>query len=311
MNFNDYTQHLLEDDVPLLGFLQWYNVPGTAQVDYQTFNDLVEQHDAPLRHMPPPKLPDVFRRACNEAKMLKVSGGNDTHMNYTMRDAGHDDDCVYRNLVEEQLDANNHELGYRELAQAIFTRDTGDVTFVWKIDPDDPAASVVKVLEAQVQNFMENRAGLLPAIQVREAIRKALEITLSGLRVRPSGGVYFLSLDKADAIQSLLIVCNALDQCSLHLLPLVDDAKQRHMVKEAFESESVEATTELIGEIMELKSKGNKIPATQFLKIRERYAEQVSKMEQYKGILQSGLDQSQATLELAEGHLRDLLDQTE
>jgi hypothetical protein len=310
-NFNEYVNHLVgNSSTPLLGFLSWYNVPGAAELDYVVFNDLAEQHGAPLRKMGAPKAPDVFRRGCNAAKRTKVHGIDDTFLNYTMRDAGCDAGFVFRNLVEERVDANNHTLGYREIAQAVFSRASENVTSTIHINSDDYAYGYATTMIGDVERFMTTRRNLMPAIQTREAVRQALEHTLSGVRVRPSGGIYFVSLDHAPELQALLSVYNDLPMCSLHILPLVDDLKQREMLQEAFESESVDETTALMAEIAELVAGGNKIPAKKFLGIQQRYAEQVDKMQQYATLLEAGLDKSRTMLDLANDQIIQLLTMT-
>lgn len=311
MNLNAYASHLAESDTQLLGFLGWYNVPGSAEIDFELFNALIEKYDAPLRKMSAPKLPDVFRRACNDANITKRKSIDDTYLNFTMRDAGHDSGFVFRNLVEERVDSENHRLGYREIDRAIFSRDTGHVVFDRQVAEDDSAMPYIDEVETSIRSFLSTKATLMPPIQTREAIRKALEIDLSGVRARPAGGIYFVSLDKTEQVQALSSVYNELADCSLHILPLVDDVAQRGMIRDAFESEAVNATADLMAELAELKASGKKISSNKFEAIRTKYDTQVTKLLEYKAILADSLGKSESALDLVNESIVGILNSVE
>src|SRR5918996_2030849 len=73
---------------------------------------------------------------------------------------------------------------------------------------------------------------------VRELIRRELTLANATL-VRPTGGVYFVMRTNAPALDKVLLLGEQLEGTSVHALPLIDDAKQRQMVREAVENETV------------------------------------------------------------------------
>ena len=137
--FKEYSEHLKNSGVPVLGFLSWYHVPNNAQMLHKDFLKLVEENDAPIKTPQVPKPADVFSRACNSAKLLKVRSKRDTFYNYTMRDAGYDSGFVFRRLVEEEVDGENHELGFRTLGVATFSKTGTSAVYTCEIDEDDIA----------------------------------------------------------------------------------------------------------------------------------------------------------------------------
>ena len=305
MDFHSYVNHLAESDAPILGYLCWYNVPGSADMDYNYFNSLVSKYGAPIRKMKAPKLGDLFRRACNEAKRSKLATDNpDVFLNVFLRDAGHDDGFIFRSIVLEQVDAEDHRLDYQVIGKAIFSKSSGNITYT------DLVGEVADAARDRIQQYFDNRKTLIPAIQVREAARKVLESDLMGVRARPAGGIYFVSLEKKVEVQAMFSLYAELDGCSFHVLPLVDDEAQRGMVREAFESESVGETTELVGEMIELAQSNEPIGVRKFNAIKNRFEAQYEKHMLYKQILEGSLETSEATLSVAKQQLMALIDTT-
>jgi hypothetical protein len=306
--FDQYSQHLKDAEIPALGYLAWYHVPDSSQIVHKDFLKLVETSDAPIKTPNVPKAADVFRRACNNAKMLKVRSDHNTYYNYTMRDAGYDEGFVFRRMVEEELDNKNHKLGFRVLGLVTFAKKGVSAAYSREIDADDPAVAYWDAMKGKVDEFLSTKMLHLPAIAVREATRKGLEIHLLGTRVRPSGGVYFVGMDKGDKLEALDYVINHVPESSFHILPLVDDARQREMLKQAFEDESIEETTRMVGEITDLLKSDSNIPAPTFLAYQERYNFQKRKLKEYSNLLSDALDRSQNALDICNKQIVALLD---
>jgi hypothetical protein len=309
MNILDhYAKHLKDSGIPTLGMMAWYHVPNSAQMLHGEFLKLVETNDAPIKTPQVPKPADVFRRACNDSKILKVRSGKETFYNYTMRDAGYDDGFVFRRVVEEEVDGGHHKLGFRVLGLVTFAKQGMNAAYSCEIPDDDRAIPYWDAMRHSVDDYLSQRMLNLPAIIIREAARKALETHLLGTRVRPSGGVYFVSMDKSEKLEALDYVINSVPDSSFHILPLVDDKRQREMLKQAFEDESVEETTRMIGEITELLKSDDHIPAKTFLAYQERYTFQRQKLTEYSALLSDALYRSDTALDVCNKQLVALLD---
>jgi hypothetical protein len=289
--------------------LAWYSVPESSEINHKEFLLLVEKQNAPIKTPELPKPADVFRRACNNAKMLKVPAGvPGEFFNYTMRDSGYDDGFVFRAAVEERVDSKNHELGFRTIGQVVFSRESVNTTYTYDVDMDDPAVAHYQKMQASIDSYVDDKALTIPAIAIRESARRALEITLTGTRVRPGGGVYFVNPDKLDKLEAVDFVINSVPNASFHILPLVDDKRQREMLKSSFEDESIEETKRLIDDITEILKKGDDISAKKFSGLHERYTSQRDKIAEYKTLLNDALETSSAALEVCNAQIMKLLD---
>jgi|688.fasta_scaffold208867_4 hypothetical protein len=311
-SYFSYEQHLKSGTVPTLGMLAWYSVPESSEIDHKQFLFLVEKNNAPLKTPDLPKPADVFRRACNNAKMLKIPANvPGEFFNYTMRDSGYDDGFVFRTAVEERVDSKNHELGFRVIGQAIFSKES--VKTHYELDPNidsstDPAAKHFNTMQNSINSYVDVKATTIPAIAVRESARRALENTLVGTRVRPGGGVYFISPEKLEKLEAIDVVINSVPNASFHVLPLVDDTRQREMLKSSFEDESIEETKRLIDDITELLKSGDNISAKKFSSLHGRYTSQKNKLSEYKELLSDALELSSTALDVCNAQIMQLLD---
>jgi hypothetical protein len=308
-DYFSYTQHLKNSDVPVLGMLAWYSVPESSEINHKDFLLLVEKQNAPIKTPELPKPADVFRRACNNSKLLKVPAGvPGEFFNYTMRDSGYDEGFVFRTAVEERVDSKNHELGFRTIGQVIFSRESVNTTYSYDIPMDDPAVKHYQDMQNSIDSYVDDKALTIPAIAIRESARRALEVTLMGTRVRPGGGVYFINPDKLDKLEAVDYVINNVPNASFHVLPLVDDKRQREMLKSSFEDESIEETKRLIDDITNILKKGDDISAKKFSGLHERYTAQRDKIAEYKTLLNDALETSSAALEVCNAQIMKLLD---
>lgn len=310
--FDDYLDHLERSSIPFLGTLVWYSVPDCGEISHAELKALVEQYQAPIRMPGKPKPENVFRRACNGAKRLKVPTSIPNHtLNFKWEDAKHDEHCVYRVCMETTVDGKNHELDARPISKATFHRQGGQVQFDDYIDADDPSYKVLIELQGEIEGFLRDRSDLLPAIAVREAARKAVQITLYGTPVRPGGGVYFVSIDRLDPLKAVRAVIGEIPNCSMHLTPLVDDREQRGMLLSAFEDDSVGQITELVDTMTDLLKSGDDIPARKFEALREQYLSIKSRVEEYRGILDDKLDLSTTALDVCKAQMMKLFEKSE
>jgi len=307
MSYFSYQEHLKSGSVPTLGMLAWYSVPESSEIPHKDLLLLIEKNNAPLKTPELPKPADVFRRACNNAKMLKIpTGVPGEFFNYTMRDSGYDEGFVFRTAVEERVDSKNHELGFRTIGQATFSRES--VKTHYEFETNDHALGHFKKMQQAIDMYVDSKATMIPAIAVRESARRALENTLLGTRVRPGGGVYFINPEKLDRLEAIDAVINNVPNASFHILPLVDDSRQREMLKSSFEDESIEETKRLIDDITEVLKSNTTITAKKFSSLHDRYTSQKNKLAEYKDLLSDALDTSSTALDVCNAQIMQLLD---
>ena len=297
---DNYVKQVQKRDVELLGLLAWYSVPSTAEIEYADFIKLIADNDAPISKMKPPSPNNVFRRACSHSKLSKQPGpDDDITCNYMFRDVSYDKTYIYKALVEEQVDKDNHTLDHRVIADIHFDKGTHNILCKTKIAHDDYARPALDALMAAMEGFVQNKGTKIHDLIIRESARRALEGPLMSVGVRPGGVVYFVSTDKADELAALEAVINGVPEANFHILPLIDDSKQRDMLKEAFEEESIGQTRELMSEIAKALENSDGVPASKFISLQEQYAKMKDKMDAYKKLLNDSLTEADTTLTLA------------
>lgn len=296
-----------------LGRLVWYSVSESLHVTHDQFYKTFLKNFADINYQPEyPKIPEpgeVFTRACNKAQIRNVKDSSDTRKNYLVRPTGHSSQKVHKSIVVEHVDESGHRLKYVDVVDIIFDRETEKITSV--ISNTDPSVlddtNIDLVLDKIQAIYDDNRQHISP-FAAREYIRRYIETTLQGLRVRKSGGIYFVSEDKVKAIEAIDKSLEELgtSDAFFHYLPLIDTDKQRFMVRQAFEEESVGGVEDLIGEITEATKSGKKITSKRFGRYKNEYDVLKHKLTEYRDILEDNLDKSTHHMKLLQQVLLDL-----
>lgn len=308
-NYAEYTNHLRESDTPLIGMLAWYGVSDTARVFVQELLKKVEETDAPIKVPQLAKPADVFRRATKQAQRNKVPTGKPgTFYNFLIRDVGYDDEYVRRHLVAEQVDSQHRDLDYEILSRITFEKATRKLEFQDSDEQDLATLETVAEIKQSISQFIDENSLTIATVVLRSIIRNCLETTLLGTSVRQGGGVYYISMDFAESLEAAWHVLNSFDGVSLHILPLVDDEKQRAMVREAFSSEATGTANTLIAEISDLLKESGPVTAKKYTDIAQRYGDLRDKLDSYSDVLEDNLGVARSALELAGKQMKALLD---
>lgn len=305
--FDDYIQHLADVGIPSLGMLSWYSVPESCEILHSSFVELIVNNNAPINLMKPPRPDNVFKRACAKAQINKVSKSDGVFVNYNIRDAGYDDTYVYRQAVEEMVDGNSHHLGYNVIGDIMFNKKAIHLDFSALVEESSPSFAFFEQMTKSIQQYVHDKALAMNAYSIRESARRTLEGPLSATRVRPGGGIYFVSVSKSESLMALDSVINSVENASFHILPLIDDKKQRLMLKSAFQDESIGETQRLMAEIAEVLNSNGNVSAKTFLEFQSRYSQLKDKMTEYSTILDDALDQASNSLELCNTQITNLL----
>lgn len=310
VSFKSYVSHVRETMDPdlFLGFLCWYSVPGSCTSTYDDYKKLVEDTGAPIRLARPPKASNVFRRACTDSQKnhrKEASGNVDVFYNYTIRETGKDDQKLYRKMVREEIDHEGHELAFVELGDITFIRETGFIRAKGNLNvPYDPQ---FQEIVTEIRTYVQEHALTVTAYSIRESIRNALEGGhIHAVRVNPNGGVYFVNANKAEILSKIEHLCSELPGVTFELPPLLDDGKQRELLRTAFQEESVGALQLLSAEMIDLAQGDGDITEDRWVKLRMAYEDQRARVNEYSGLLNDALDESSASLEICDRQIMNL-----
>jgi hypothetical protein len=304
------------DSDMFLGRLVWYTVTEDLNITHKTFHETVLDNFMGLDTQPVlpgfPRPTDVFKRACTAAQVRNVpkggEGAEDHTYNYMVRPAGHDDEHVWRVIVREEVDPNGHELSYDELVKVTFNRKTEKLRFN-NVDRDtEHGDEHVNDIVGAIYDYFKAEADRITPYAVREFTRKFLERTLHSIKVRPAGGVYFVNEAHAPAIEALDRTLNGWQGSTFHFMPLIDDSKQRQMLRAAFEDESVGEVDRIVGEMAEIMAEGGKISSDRFANYKVEYDSIRKKVSDYSALLDENLERTVNRLDIMEKVLIELID---
>ena len=304
--FTEYATHVQNlDRETWLGMLSWYTVAEDLRVPHDDMAALLEKVGLKA-HMPRvPSDSDVFRRTCSAAQRKRVPTDDPgVFENFLVRDPGSNDENLCRRIVREQVDASNRRLNYEEVGEACFDRDTGDIR-TDLFAPGDPVAR--EILATIRTHYLADRR-TLNGYAVRELIRRVL-VSANATNVRyPGGGVYFLSVVHANTVAALEDMASELgNDVSVHTLPLLDDTKQRLMLRQAFEAESVDRANALATEIAELLKSDRQISPDRYATYLTALTDLKGKLAEYSDLLETGLSSTGASLSILQRQVVALL----
>lgn len=291
----------------LLGRLAWYSVPET-KVNHANF--VVGLHDFKLDQYflpPPPRPSDVFRRACT-ANQKKHKAGGGIKTNHIIKEVGKDKDFIWRQLIREKIDTNGHRIAFQPMIELLFDRKAESISTETLPQPDEeqPGPAENQIIEA-IQNYFDEETNSLTSYAIRQAIVKILQ-RFSATVVRPSGGVYFVSEYYFDELTALESLINSVGSCSFHTLPLLDDKKQREMLKKSFEDESVELVDRSLEEIRKIMVENQTISSEKYASYFTDHKMLMEKTKEYASLLEEQMDLTSARLEVYQEQIYNLLE---
>ncbi len=298
-----------------LGRLCWYSIPDSVVISRDDFIDKLNARGITFgANIPEIRPVDVFKRGCTASERNKycptdiergfLGIGVDCHINYLFRNSGQDKNKVWRSLVREIVDSTGHTIDYTEIASLTYDRasKTIDKTFKVSYWLDFERGIVNDVL-----SYFNEEADRITPYAIREFVRKGLEWNIHAIKVRPSGGIYFTQEQFSNTVSNLETVINEVGG-SFHTLPLLDDSKQREMLKKAFEEESLGDINEMMAEISDILINKKNISADRYLDFKTRYDKLIKKVLEYSDVLDEAMELTSGYLEVAEKQIILLLD---
>lgn len=301
----EHIKHQNELDSALfLGRLTWYTMSEMRVSHSQVVQGLVAAGLG--SNLPPvPKDFDIFRRVSTNAQLKKVPVANDveTFENYLLRPIDErGENIITRRLVVESVNRKGKKLGYRQLRDIDFNRETGKIT-VQTVGPEitgeyNPVADqIVATIERE---FLTWR-GMLNSYAIREFVRK-LMLSWGATCVRD--GVYFLPEDMSTKVDAMDTFVNGLPgNASFHSMPLIDDGKQREMVKHAFQEESTGAIYKLMEKIDEYNASPSSVSTDTYAGLITKYQQFQTRTTDYKDLLETELGETESLLSLFQAKL--------
>jgi hypothetical protein len=293
-----------------LGSLCWYSLSSSLHLEHQEFLARVAASGLDVTTVPLfPDGADVYRRAIKENALYRVTNPDDSVSSYMIRPWVMDDHAIIHQIVcEKNASRTTSQLRYIVLGNIVYDRQTEQISLQFVGDP--VFEQVAQQLHESVRDYFSYWRGYLPDQPIRAMIRRFLD-RWNATAVRPSGGIYFVSNIEHDNLLHLESLINGLpgNQASFHVLPLIDDRKQREMLKKAFEDESIGEVDKLLGDIHTiLADPEKKISFSALEKFQERFLFLTGKTSHYSDLLTENMELTNARLEILQASIRGLFE---
>jgi hypothetical protein len=152
-----------------------------------------------------------------------------------------------------------------------------------------------------IQSDYVRQRDCLDSFGVRQWTSKFI-YRLGAVRVRE--GVYFVKTEHNPKVEALETFLHSIPGSVIfHTLPLLDDLKQRDMLRNAFESEVAEEIDTLIGEIQDIATacksgKSQSVSNAKYEQLLNRYQALTEKTNEYSGLLEEKLGNTTSRLEI-------------
>lgn len=340
IRFDDYAAAFAAGETPLLGQLVLYSV-----FDGEVTRDQLVVWFAELG-LDPALLPeerrpvDVYEKVTGTSGVRRVydlaapledvrdrrrrlrnrgqSGGLEKEATLMLRTVSRDRRRIVRKVVREVRDAAKTRLSYdTDLASAIFHHDPDQSLELGQgqleVVPNETAIgklpelerSAVRTMLGEIESQYRHYGTYLDADRLRKIVRDYIE-GLRGVKVRKSGGVYFIWAEHAATLAALReLVARFGGDSHLVRIPLPNQAEMREMVRIAVTTKATEDLNKLAGDIAAARRDGATDAVT--ANLHKRFRALTESTREHSELLQTSLDDTQASLQLVNAQLASLL----
>lgn len=330
-----YLESMEAEGAPLLGHVVMYSVfEGTVTRDDMArwFAEL----GLDPAFVPPPIRPvDAFEKVTGPSgirvtyplgpqppgRRRRRQDGQGREATLMIRHVRRDGGQIVRHLVREVRDEAATRLSYDvRLGECVFRRDDAPAAAPGagslQVTPDHAAIrelpageqeNVAAVL-AEIQAAYRRHCAYLTADRLRTVIRTYVE-ALNAIRVRPTGGVYFVHRTHDGTLAALRELVRRFGAGShLARLPLPDQDEQRELIISAFTTKAREDLGKLARDIAAAQRDGQQGQAT-IAALHKRFLGLQAATAEHAQLLNTSLDDTGAALKLVNAQLATLLAQ--
>lgn len=316
------------DDAPLLGHVVFYSVFDGA-VTPETLARWFAELELNPALLPPPLRADGAYEAVTSNVTLSYTvparRGADEERTATLfiRKVRRDRAAIVCHLVRELRDSGARKLDYTPaVAEIAFVRDRSDgaepgagtLEIIPHLDavPQRERERVEEVL-GMIREEFSRRCHYLTGDRIRVMLHAYIE-RLHALKVRPTGGVYFVHRHHHGTLRALRSLLERFGAGSnMYFVPLPDKAELRDMVIKAFRAKAREDLQKLSADLADAQqaaaSRGGMIPAKTLETLYRRYQELQAEAGEHSELLSTDLDETGTALALAGTQIAALLTQ--
>lgn len=291
----------------MLGHIAWYSIAKPRLTSDNLIALIADLGLDPAIIPTPPRAGDAFKRACrySERKGLAIPYSDNT-ANFLIRPVTQTLEDIERHMVIEVVDPEGRKLEYHDVAHLTFDRKQSVLNVSKKAISDELDPLTDDTLQAFAIH-LKDATKYVDAQVIRSMIRKQLDL-MSAIAVRRQGSVYFIPIRSqklTEGLEKFTSYCGP--GSAFHALPLIDDTKQREMVKAAFEGEVHDGATQLITELAQLQDAETEITPKAWTVYKEKFNTLKTQMGEYETLVDMELLQADSEMDALEHQLADFI----
>lgn len=285
-DLREYENHVKQDvdSNTVLGRIAWWSVED-LDVKFDTVKATLEAAGLGDMVPRPPANADVFRRTFSKGERRKhATADPNVTQRLLIREVAGSSERIVRRVVEELVDAQGETLSYRETAQVTYNSNHPETLDIQELEQDGHSMALLLLLDEKYQQ----ERGCLDGNGIRSIINRTLASCQAvNLRGR-SGGVYFAPESHAARLEALENWASQIPGANVHTLPLLDDRKQRDMVRASIRSEMTSDIEHLMAECAGLLSQpeDETISNRKFNAINTEFTNLKKKIGEYNNVLE-------------------------
>lgn len=305
---SDYANHLTSlDSGTFLGYLTWWSVTDKL-ISYERFSQVAAELGLEEFVPSPSSAPDAFRMAFeNGQRRTMPTDDPDIKVNVLVRQVVANGSEILKRIVLEEVGANEERLSYKEAYEVRFRKEDPE-NLEWRplAILDGPHANEVRGLVHSLSAQYQARRKSINGQVTRHTMRRLLDDVFA-VCVRDGGGVYFVATPYYQRIGAMeALAAHFPDSIKVHALPLLDDRKQRDMLRQAFEDEANKDVERVIVDATKALGEGT-IGKRRFTTLQSQYLQLRKKVTAYNDLLESQQTMASLRLEVLGAQLASLI----
>ncbi|MFF3441798.1 DUF6744 family protein [Streptosporangium sp. NPDC002721] len=330
--FGAYAAAMEQGDTPILGYLLFYAV-FDGRVTFDDLHRWFLELGLDSKFLPPPiRQVDAYEQVTGKAgvrstyrlsdtatpRRRRAPGEKVTEVTLMVRHVSRDNLKVTRHLVREVRDEGRTRLSYNtKLAEIEFWRDPlgsgRPGVGVLQVTPAhdaigelgaDEQAKVQKML-ADIEDTYQRQCRFYTSDRLRSVVRTYVE-ALNPVRVRASGGVYFVHRSQVGPLAALRELTQRFGAGShLARVPLPDQKEMREMIIAAFTTKAREDLDKLALDIAAAQRENHSEAAV--ANLLKRFRALQDSTTEHSTLLSSSLEETRASLLLVQAQFSNLM----
>lgn len=292
-------------ETPVLGYVCIFSVRDFT-ISHTDLSRRLADHNLSGYEGKKPADVDVWRRVCTAAQRKRMETDDENvYLNILLRDVtSAEKDVVLKRIVAERVNAKGRLLQYDQVFDVVFHRTSASMR-VTPLLPvvDHPEAAAVA---GEIAREYARLRGTVNGDGLRTMTRRIIE-EADGILLRATGGAWFVPWASREKVENLDRFAQTLSPFELDLIPLVDSVRQRAMVRNAIEADSVQSVDALIKEMGELVRTNGTVSDAKVTAFVAQYQQLSKRAEAYGTLLEDSLEATRTRLELMQRHMRTLL----